>query len=88
MHLHDSLLDDPPERANRIRSQVLERFHNKLSEGEQSILQRRHSIKLAIQQSIKEVEREYQKQKKEIDRQFYRQTKALKEELMEVDDNE
>ena len=34
------------------------------------------------------MEREYQKQKKEIDRQFYRQTKALKEELMEVDDNE
>ena len=79
--------DDPPERAARIRSQVLERFHNKMIEGEQAIQQRRHTIKQAIHHSVKEIEREYQKRKKGIERQFFRMTRTLKEELIEVRDS-
>ena len=77
-------LDDPPERASRIRSQVLERFHNKLIEGEQCIQQKRQSIHQTIRHQIKELERDYQRKRKAIEKQFYQLTKNLKEELVNV----
>ena len=77
-------VDDPPERAARIRSQVLERYHNKLVEGEHDIQLRRHAIKQKIQQEVKETEREYQKRRRGIEKGFTRASQSWKQELMEV----
>lgn len=79
-----SHVDDPPERAARIRSQVLERYHNKLMEGEHDIQLRRHEIKQKIRQEVKETEREYQKRRRGIEKAFTRASQSLKQELMEV----
>lgn len=77
-------VDDTPERAARIRSQVLERYHNKLVEGEHDIQLRRHAIKQKIQQEVKETEREYQKRRRGIEKGFTRASQSLKQELMEA----
>lgn len=81
--LEKELKNDPPERAARIRSQVLERYHNKLVEGEHDIQLRRHAIKQKIQQEVKETEREYQKRRRGIEKGFTRASQSLKQELME-----
>lgn len=81
--LDRELKDDPPERASRIRSQVLERYHNKLNEGEHDIQERIRGVKKTIQHQVKEVEREYQKRKRAIEKEYSRATHAVKEELIE-----
>ena len=78
------LLDDPPERAARIRSQVLERYHNKLIEGEHSIQQRRKEIQQHINQAAKEIEREYQKRRRQIEKELIRASHGLKQTLLDV----
>lgn len=77
-------IDDPPERASRIRSQVLERYHNELIEGEYEIQQRRKEIQQKINQAVKEVEREYQKRRRHIEKAFARESQQLKQELLDV----
>ena len=77
-------LDDPPERAARIRSQVLERYHNKLIEGEHSIQQRRKEIQQRINQAVKEIEREYQKRRRQIEKELIRASHGLKQILLDV----
>ncbi|KAK8828571.1 hypothetical protein WA577_000056 [Blastocystis sp. JDR] len=81
--LDKELKDDPPERAARIRSQVLERYHNKLSEGERGIQESIQGVRRAIQQEVKDVEREYQKRRRAIEKGYARETHAVKEELSE-----
>ena len=79
-----SFLDDPPERAARIRSQVLERYHNQLIEGEHSIQQRRKEIQQRINQAVKEIEREYQRRRRQIEKELSRASHGLKQVLVDV----
>ncbi|KAK8801203.1 hypothetical protein WA171_004350 [Blastocystis sp. BT1] len=81
--LDKELKNDPPERAARIRSQVLERYHNKLMEGEHDIQMRRREVKQKINQGVKEIEREYQKRRRRIEKTFSRSSHGVKQELLE-----
>lgn len=63
---------------------MLERYHNKLNEGEHDIQERIRGVKKTIQHQVKEVEREYQKRKRAIEKEYSRATHAVKEELIEV----
>lgn len=76
--------DDPPERASRIRSQVLERYYNKLTEGEQSIREKQHEIQRQIHRMVKDIEREYQRRLRGINKEFNRICHGVKEQLLEV----
>ena len=63
---------------------MLERYHNKLIEGEYEIQQRRKEIQQKINQAVKEVEREYQKCRLHIEKAFARESQQLKQELLDV----
>ena len=63
---------------------MLERYHNKLSEGERGIQESIQGVRRAIQQEVKDVEREYQKRRRAIEKGYARETHAVKEELSEV----
>lgn len=77
-------VDDPPERASRIRSQVLERYYNKLTEGEQSIREKQRQIQHQIHRMVKDIEREYQRRLRGINKEFNRICHGVKEQLLEV----
>ena len=81
--LDRELKDDPPERAARIRSQVLERYYNKLTEGERGIRERQNQIQQQIQRAIKDVEREYQRRLRGIEKDFNRTCHEVKTQLLE-----
>lgn len=63
---------------------MLERYHNKLSEGERAIQDSIQGVRKVIQKEVKDVEREYQKRKRAIERGHVRATRAVKEELRKV----
>ena len=63
---------------------MLERYHNKLVEGEHDIQMRRREVKQKINQGVKEIEREYQKRRRRIEKTFSRASHGVKQELLEV----
>lgn len=63
---------------------MLERYHNKLSDGERAIQNAIQRVREAIQKEVKNVEREYQKRKRVIERGYARATRTVKEELRKV----
>ena len=67
---------------------MLERYYNKLTEGERGIRERQNHIQQQIQRAIKDVEREYQRRLRGIEKDFNRTCHEVKTQLLEVEKEE
>ena len=72
------------ENSSRIRSQVLERFHNKMVQRENEIIQKRTDIEVMIEKEVEKSVRQYREHEKEIHKQYETSVQKIKKEIREV----
>ena len=77
-------IDDSLENSSRIRSQVLERFHNKMVQRENEIIQKRTDIEEMIEKEVEKSVRQYREHEKEVHKQYETSVQKKKKEIREV----
>ncbi|KAK8803414.1 hypothetical protein WA158_001108 [Blastocystis sp. Blastoise] len=77
------LKDDGLDRSSRIRSQVLERFHNKMNVKEQNIIKKKQDIENDIEEEMKTISRETKDKEKLYKKNYEVKAQQIKDLLKE-----